>query len=167
MVQKLNGRILAPHLYTAVNGDDLLQLQARVDAVEADAGSLAAAGAAQDAADAAQADVDALSGMVTAETLVGTWLGSPLYRKVIAIAAGPNNSTVNVAHDITGVADFVHVTGMISNGSTIRPLTTPEGTSTQSMKFALTSTNLVLQSGSGGDYSGYSGHAILYYTKGA
>lgn len=95
------------------------------------------------------------------------WIdGKPIFRKVLAVAAGPNNSIVNVAHGITGLVDVVAVQGFLKNGSNLRrPIQNAEGTSTTSLKYAIDNTNLILQSGLTGDYSGYAGSVILYYTK--
>lgn len=68
------------------------------------------------------------------------FLGVPGYRKVLTVAAGPNNSTVNTAHGITSPVRFVGVKVMLKSGSTH------------------------LCFGGGGHFSGYAGYMELLYT---
>jgi hypothetical protein len=94
------------------------------------------------------------------------WIdGSTIYQKTVAIAAGPNNTTVNTAHGITGLLKVVDVLGFLDNGTLQRALINTEASATAQLQMAVTDTNVVLLSGVGGDYSGYAGHATLRYTK--
>lgn len=57
----------------------------------------------------------------TAETLIGSWLGSPLYRKTIDIGTLPNTTTSTDAHGISGGsfsgASFKRIYGYATNGT--------------------------------------------------
>lgn len=104
----------------------------------------------------------------TDEQEVGTWIdGSPVYEKVIDIGSLPNNTTKNVAHNISNLgliisADFV---AKDTSGQYIQmPVTVAQRDYINyQVSVYLTSTNIVIEAGS--NRSGYSGYAILRYTK--
>lgn len=48
----------------------------------------------------------------TAEQVIGTWLGKPLYRKTINFGALPNNSSKQVAIDVTNFDKLVNLYGV-------------------------------------------------------
>ena len=66
----------------------------------------------------------------TTETVVGTYNGKPLYRKIVDCGALPNNTTKEVTHGIANINIFTNITGSAwdSNGTTI-PLPTASLTS--------------------------------------
>jgi hypothetical protein len=100
--------------------------------------------------------------------VVGTWLDgvTSLLRKVVTIPAGPNKASLNVAHGITGIVSVVDVRCILTDGSSFLPVPFVDSAAVGSQCSAkLDLTNLVLASGD--DLSGFSGHAILYYTVGA
>ena len=92
-------------------------------------------------------------------------VGDTIYVKTLVFAAGPNNSTVNVAHGITGLKALVKFEGFMTNDTLFRNINNIEATSTASCHYAMDGTNVILVSGTGGDYSGYDGTITLYYTK--
>lgn len=104
----------------------------------------------------------------TTEQEVGTWIdGSPVYEKVVDIGSLPNNTTKNVAHNISNLgliisADFV---ASDTSGQYIQmPFTAAQSNYINyQVSVYLTSTNIVIEAGS--NRSGYSGYAILRYTK--
>jgi len=148
---KIRQRVLAPNLDVA--GATIGALESRVDAAEADVA-------------AAQADVAADVDVVAAETLIGSFLGAPLYRKVVTIAAGPINQTLAIAHGITGFDTLVRVHGMIKNVGGVRyTLPIPRLDPLESLTIVVSGTNVELETGLNGDYSDYAGHVILEYTK--
>jgi hypothetical protein len=94
------------------------------------------------------------------------WTDSkPIYRKVIAIAAGPNNSTVNTAHGISGLGSVISFRCMLDNGTTqiMAPNVSTAATNEQ-LVASVTDTNFVLTSGAAGNFSGFAGFVILDYT---
>jgi len=95
------------------------------------------------------------------------YLGQQVYRKVLAVAAGPNGSTVQVAHDITSVAKFVRLDGMLektgSPSISLPHLDSAIGI-TACIELRATTTNVELVAGAGTDYSGYAGFVIAEYT---
>lgn len=104
----------------------------------------------------------------TTEQEVGTWIdGSPVYEKVVDLGALPNNTTKNVAHNISNLglvisADFSATDG---NGQYIfmpHAVANSNYIGYQVSVYA-TSTNIVIEVGS--NRSAYSGYAILRYTK--
>lgn len=91
--------------------------------------------------------------------------GLPIYRKVLAVAAGPNSSTVNTAHGITGLGTVISVSGMLDNATIQVPLPFADSAAAATqIEMSLTDTNVVLISGASGDYSAYAGHVIIEYT---
>jgi hypothetical protein len=92
-------------------------------------------------------------------------LGDAIYVKTITFAAGPNNSTVNTPHGITGLKALVKLEGFMTNGSFWRNVNNIEATTTASAHYAMDATNFIHVSGTGGDWSGYNGVVTLYYTK--
>jgi len=104
----------------------------------------------------------------TAETDTGLkWIdGAAVYQKVLEFAAGPNNSTVNVAHGVTGLLTVIDVQGFMDDGTHQRPINNVESTDVAQCHYAVDDTNVILLSGTpGADYSGYAGFVVLRYTK--
>lgn len=131
--------------------------------VDADAAQVDATQALSDAAD-AQADIDAQSDIVATETLIGTYLTAPMYRKVIAISAAPNANTVTFAHGITGLLVLVSGYGSLKAGADIIPVPYVDSSlATNNMSFAVNATVVTLISGQ--DLSSFAGHVVLEYTK--
>lgn len=103
----------------------------------------------------------------TAEQDTGrTWTdGETIYQKTVHFAAGPNNGVVNTAHNITGLDRVVAMSGTMTNGTIQRFIPNVEAVDTTQLQVAISSTNLILASGVGGDFSAYSGDVTLWYTK--
>jgi hypothetical protein len=126
---------------------------------------------AQDAADDAQADVDAIiadAAIVAGPTALtnDSFLTAPLLRKVVAVAAGPNASTVNTAHGITTPSKIIGCVIQLTNGT--NHLCFGQGgmlsdTIAHSIIVTIDGTNVGMTSGSGGDYHLYAGSIILLY----
>lgn len=104
----------------------------------------------------------------TDEQEVGTWIdGSPVYEKVVDLGYLPNNTTKNVAHNISNLgliisADFV---AKDTSGQYVfmpHVVANRDYIGYQVSVYA-TSTNIVIEVGS--NRSAYSGYAILRYTK--
>ncbi len=90
--------------------------------------------------------------------------GSVVRRKVIAIPAGPNSSTVSTAHGITGLGKVLAVSCWLDNGTTQIPCPyADDAAAAANIELSITDTNVVLISGASGDYSSYAGQAIIDY----
>ena len=104
----------------------------------------------------------------TTEQEVGTWIdGSTVYEKVVDLGTLPNNTTKNVAHNISNLGLIISADFMAkdSSGQYIQmPFTVAlrDYINYQVSVYA-TSTNIVIETGS--NRSAYSGYAILRYTK--
>lgn len=96
----------------------------------------------------------------TVESLTaGRWIdGKIIYRKVIALGALPVG-TSNYAHGLTGIGQILNVYGYGTNGSTT--IFFPDST----LSVTADATNVTLQSILFIDYTTYSGHAVIEYTK--
>lgn len=118
-----------------------------------------------DAADALSV-ASAIKAIVAGPIRIGSFLGNDLNRVVLTLPAGPNNSTVNVAHGVT-VVRVLRCDVVMSSGSTNRPFGgggLASATLTSQIVVSVDTTNVSLTSGVTGNYSGYSGYIILEYT---
>lgn len=97
------------------------------------------------------------------ETVIGTWLGKPLYRKTINVGTLPNNTVLRVAHNIINYDRFVNIIG--SAKSSTQSLSFPFVGSNLSDNIAIqiTTDNIVIITGS--DRSAFNGYVTLEYTK--
>ena len=97
------------------------------------------------------------------ETVIGTWLGKPLYRKTINVGTLPNNTVLRVAHNIINYDRFVNIIG--SAKSSTQSLSFPFVGSNLSNNIAIqiTTDNIVIITGS--DRSAFNGYVTLEYTK--
>ena len=103
------------------------------------------------------------------------WItGATIYRKVVPIAAGPNNSSVVVSLGIAGAIFKIiraDVAIRINDNSRITVFSVGGGllaaTLATSIVCIMDGANLTMTSGVGGNYSNYSGHLILEYTLSA
>lgn len=104
----------------------------------------------------------------TDEQEVGTWIdGSPVYEKVVDLGALPNNTTKNVAHNISNLGRVIQAELSADNGAnwiTIPYATTNSTDLRYQLGFWITDTNIAIKSE--WDRSAFSGYAILRYTKG-
>lgn len=101
----------------------------------------------------------------TEETVIGTWLGKPLYRKVIDVGALPDDTTKLVAHNITNIDYIVRFygTAMGSNNHTLPlPHVNPK-TPNYGILLQVSRTNVEIETGHA--RSDYSGYVTIEYTK--
>lgn len=95
------------------------------------------------------------------EHIIGNWIdGSILYEKTIDCGALPNNTTKNVAHNISNLKNVISVNG-IGIGSTCIPL--PWISSTNQCTIYVRGTNVVIVDND--NLSSYNGYVTLRYTK--
>lgn len=102
------------------------------------------------------------------EQEVGTWIdGSPVYEKVVDLGALPNNTTKNIAHNISNLGLLISATFAATDGNGqyfIMPhVVANRDYIGYQVSVYVTSENVVIEVGS--NRSGYSGYAILRYTK--
>jgi hypothetical protein len=167
---KIRQKILAPNLtgeavIDQTARDAATAAQATADAAQASADANTVNVASNLAAiEAVQSDFDVVAG----ETLLGTYLGQPMYRQVFAVAAGPNvGATVNIAHGISSLTTLVSIQALLQGASGTWHFLPVIDTAlaTQQCVVRVDATNVILIAGAGGDYSTYTGHVILLYTK--
>lgn len=84
-----------------------------------------------------------------------------IYRKVLAVAAGPNAGTVNAAHGVATLDNIIRIWGVLRSGTTERMINSDDGTVLLSAH--RDGANIVLTSGS--DLSAYAGEVVVEYTK--
>lgn len=106
-----------------------------------------------------------------AEIQIGTWVGVPLYRKVVAISAGPNQEGLQIAHGITG-ASAGHITrlqGYLRRSSDKLNVPLPyahvDSTFAILLSIDLDDGDNIFLTTTAGNYSGFAGHVVVEYTK--
>lgn len=128
--------------------------------------ALADASDAQDDATAALADTAALEAEVAIvagpQTLAGTFLTKPVLRKVLTVAAGPDNTTLNVAHGITAPTRILGCIIQLTNGTNHLCFGQGGNSWASAISVAIDGTNVDLTTT--GDFSTYAGSIILLYT---
>lgn len=101
----------------------------------------------------------------SSEIRVGTWLGKPLYRKVVNCGTLPNSATKTIAHNISNI-EFLMLKGMYAttgNYNISIPVVSVSAMS-NNVSSSCDKTNIYIASGS--DRSEYTTtYAILEYTK--
>ena len=105
----------------------------------------------------------------TEETLIGSWLGAPLYRKSYPVQSMPDNSTLNVPTGLSGVA-YRRCYGefLFSNGSVSEmPYAEQSGSTLYTMSVSVNPTNNNFTIVSNYDASASSGIVHIEYTKNA
>lgn len=120
---------------------------------------------------AVEADAVAVGGSeayVATETVIGTFLGKTLYRKVLTFATGPATAGDNrqVAHSIGTYTHIVRLYGELyrsSNGTRIPVPYVHTDAQFGILAFA-DDTNVELRT-SGGDYTAFTGYMVIEYCK--
>lgn len=112
-------------------------------------------------------EIDNPNNYLTTETVVGTWLGKPLYRKVVNTGALPNATTKEVAHNISNLKNVVRIYGYAYLSSSNITYTLPhvaEGLITTQVSVTILGNNIRI--GTGIDRSGFEeSYITLEYTK--
>lgn len=117
--------------------------------------------------------LDAKSTYSTTETVIGTWLGKPLYRKVIDFGALPNATTKNVSTGLLiNEANIVNYYGVATgtSGNLKYVLTLPDinpNGANQATRLTMNSENnyYMLNISTGIDRSNYTANIVIEYTK--
>jgi hypothetical protein len=101
----------------------------------------------------------------TSEQVIGTWLGKPLYRKVINFGSLPNTTTKNVDHGISNVEQWVTVRGLAMNSdkTALSIPATNSDNNTYALNISVTKTQVRVQASI--DRTSFSAYTILEYTK--
>ena len=97
-----------------------------------------------------------------------TYLGVPLFRKVITINPGPGSSETNYPHGITNPVKFVGVTLRLANAGdhlcfTQGGMKLPPADPSEDIYVFVDNTDIIIRAPTGA-YTGYTGEAILLYT---
>lgn len=106
----------------------------------------------------------------TTETVIGTYLNKPLYRKVVSTGTLPNGASSSsnwkeVAHGITNLGTIVNAYGSATDGSNILPLPfTSSGQVGENVRISFSDTYIFITCGT--DRTSYtSSQIIIEYTK--
>jgi hypothetical protein len=92
------------------------------------------------------------------------WIdGKEIFTKTVAFPVGPNNGGVSAAHGIVGLSDVVSMTGYLSNGSLWMALPNGNDATAGGTRVLIDDTLASLVSTA--NFSSFSGHLILTYTK--
>ena len=105
----------------------------------------------------------------TDEKVIGTWIdGKPLYQKTVNCGALPNNTTKEIAHDISNIDKVINIKGIAINASANTYLNIPTITINQSLvnyQIGMDVNNTYVRILTGIDRSSYSAYVTLQYTK--
>lgn len=102
----------------------------------------------------------------TTETVIGTWLGKPLYRKVIDMGALPNATAKDVQHNISNIDNVVHIYGWAYRSSDNFRIPLPFTSPDVSANALLGVLGNYVRITTGTDRSSFAvSYAILEYTK--
>lgn len=91
--------------------------------------------------------------------------GKTIYQKWVDLGTLPNNTSKNVAHGVSGYADFIFMIGFASYiGSNIWiTLPNADPTDANNIYIYISGANIVV--GTGSDRTGATGYLLLMYTK--
>lgn len=98
-----------------------------------------------------------------AETIIGEYLGKPLYRRVINFGALPNTGTRELKHNIPNLDYVVNLRGTATNGDTCIILPRVHTASNLCIVLEATKTNLLIADGY--NFSAFSAQITIEYTK--
>ena len=110
-----------------------------------------------------QQNLDNIRTYTTEEQVIGTYLGSPLYRKVIEFGNLPNNNLKEVPHGISDLGFVVNLNGAASNGNTFVSLPRVHTTNSLNIVLEIDKDKVVIYSQY--DFSSYTGYVTIEYTK--
>lgn len=102
----------------------------------------------------------------TAEQVVGTWIdGSTVYEKTVSLGNLPNDSTLNVAHDISNLGKVISVTGVAQRETNFIAVFFPYATTNRvdTIFVTISQTNVNITTYS--DRSAFTGYVTIQYTK--
>ncbi|HWQ08506.1 MAG TPA: hypothetical protein VN436_05350 [Holophaga sp.] len=100
----------------------------------------------------------------TDETLTErTWLGKPVFRKVIDFGALPNAAAKSVAHGITGETQFIDAYVVLYSGLHALRIPYADPTPANCISMYVDVTNVVI--GAGNNRSASRAYAVLEYIK--
>ena len=99
----------------------------------------------------------------TAETIIGEYLGKPLYRKVVNFGALPNAGLKEVNHNISNLNYIVNLRGTATNGSSYIFL--PRVHTASNLCIVLEATKTTILMADSYDFSAFSAQITIEYTK--
>lgn len=88
--------------------------------------------------------------------------GAPIYAKYVTVALG-NTTTVDVAHNITGLLKVLSAEAVADNGASWRPVPFAVDAGTSTLVLLMSGTNVSIITYA--DFSAYSADVYLRYTK--
>ena len=94
-----------------------------------------------------------------------TWVdGSYIWRKVLRVEALPNTTTLNIAHNITSVREYVYVKGVASGGGYVAGMPHASASAVASqIEIGINGDNVYIVTGQ--DLSSYSGYVFIGFVK--
>ena len=98
------------------------------------------------------------------EQRIGTWIGKPLYRKIIDFGSLPNATGSSKPHGISNVDNFINQKGFCTNGISWLPIPFVSAINTFS-DVQLSCDNTAIYIRTNNNMSSYNAYIILEYTK--
>ena len=100
----------------------------------------------------------------TTETVVGSWLGNDLYRKVIAVNNLPDTSSVSASSGVSNV-NVINIYGSFTNGNETYSINCAHPDLGGGVYVSTTNVGSQIKYSTTFDASTYSGYVIIEYTK--
>ena len=100
----------------------------------------------------------------TTETVVGSWLGNDLYRKVIAVNNLPDTSSISASSGVSNV-NVINIYGSFTNGNETYSINCAHPDLSGGVYVSTTNVGSQIKYSTTFDASTYSGYVIIEYTK--
>jgi hypothetical protein len=97
------------------------------------------------------------------EQVIGTWLGKPLYRKVVEFGTLPNNTSKTVAHNISNLGIVVSLKAISQDNTNIIPIPFFSSANTNCISIYANFSNIVITTYA--DKTTLSARVIIEYKK--
>ena len=104
----------------------------------------------------------------TTETVIGTWLGKPLYRKLVNMGNLPDNYYKDVNHNISNLEEVANVYLRAKTSNDLYYMSNMKGVSTmfgEGTGIVARADATKIQVATNSDYSTHTAYAIIEYTK--
>lgn len=138
-----------------VNASDMNQIKTGVNTNESNIGTL-------------ETRLTASTTYSTTETVIGTWLGKPLYRKVVNMGNLPDNYYKDVNHNISNLEEVANIYLRAKTSNDLYYMSNMKGVSTmfgEGTGIVARADATKIQVATNSDYSTHTAYAIIEYTK--
>lgn len=109
-------------------------------------------------------EINARFNFSTTEQVIGTWTdGSTWYRKVVSLGNLPSSGSKSTSHGISNLDKVINIYGFANTNTYKFPLPYTTNSNQSNISLYASATNVIVEVGQ--DRSGFTGWAIMEYTK--